>query len=106
MRLRLTAIAIVLLPSSWALALTSTTTSFQKGDANGYSSITELRISMTATADGTNGASVTNFGVDGYVADDPNTPGNEFSPDQPSLTKFDNIFSTGAGQIPAGATIL
>src|SRR5436190_21415873 len=46
MRLRLTAIAIVLLQSSWALALTTTTTSFQKGDANGYNSLTELRISM------------------------------------------------------------
>src|SRR4029079_18199301 len=36
MRLRLTAIAIVLLSSSWALALTSTTVTFQNGDANGY----------------------------------------------------------------------
>jgi len=106
MRLRLSAIAIVLLPSSWALALTTTTATFQKGDANGYSSMTELRISMTPGSDGTNGASVTNFGVDGYVADDPATPANEFSPDQPSLTKFDNIFGAGQGQIPAGATIL
>jgi len=106
MRLLLSTALVALLPASWALALTTTTTSFQKGDANAYSSITELRISMTPASDGTNGALVTNFGIDGYQADDPTTPGNEFSPDQPSLTKWDNLFGSGPGQIPAGATIL
>ncbi len=106
MRISITSIVLALIPASWALAVSSTTVTFQKDDANGYTDITELRVSMNTGGDGTDGSTVTNYGVDGYRPDDPQTMANEFSPDQPSLTRFDNIFGAGAGKIPLGATIL
>ncbi|HEX3601874.1 MAG TPA: DNRLRE domain-containing protein, partial [Lacipirellulaceae bacterium] len=108
MRLFLATVLAAVIPASWALALTTNTVSFQKGDANGYSGITELMISDNgAPNDGRDGSTVQSWSVDGYQPDDPSTTTtNEFSPDQPSLTKWDNIVGSGATQIPQGATIL
>jgi len=107
MRLVLATVFAAMIPASWAFAITTNTVSFQRGDANAYSGITELLISDNgAPNDGRDGSAVASWGVDGYAPEDPNTPAIEFSPDQPSLTKFDNIIGSGANQIPQGATIL
>ncbi len=108
MRLVLATVLTVTIPASWAFAITTNTVSFQRGDANGYSSISELMISDAGGAnDGRDGTTVQSWSVDGYQPDDPSTTTtNEFSPDQPALTKWDNIFGAGATQIPQGATIL
>jgi hypothetical protein len=106
MRLTLSAIVLALLPASWALAIPTTTTSFQK-DVDGYTDLTEVRISMTASRDGTIGANVSNYLIDGWQTDDPLTPEIEAdSPDEQELIKFGSLFGTGPGQIPQGATIL
>lgn len=87
-------------------ALGVTTVTFQQG-VNGYADAQDIRISMTATRDGTNGNSVGNYTIDGWRTDDPDTPEIESdSPDEQSLMSFANIFGAGAGQIPLGATIL
>src|SRR5882757_6622025 len=101
MRLFLATVLAATIPASWAFALTSTTVSFSKGDANGYAGPTELLISDNgAPNDGRDGSTVASWGVDGYAPDDPSTTTtNEFSPDQPSLTKFDNIFGNGSNLI-------
>jgi hypothetical protein len=88
-----------------ALAVTSSTVTFQEG-ANGYSGGQDIRISMTASRDGTNGNSVGNYLIDGWETDDPDTEPIENSPDEQELISFPNIFGNGAGQIPLGATIL
>src|SRR3954462_13214220 len=108
MRLSIAAIVLAFVPASWALAITSTTTSYQNGDANAYAGTVDMRISMTTSRDGTSGASpTTQLLIDGYRADDPNTTTtNEFSPDEQGFVRFDNIFGNNAGQIPLGATIL
>jgi hypothetical protein len=106
MRISVLAMALALLPAGWTFGITSTTVTFQRGDANAYDGVTELRVSMNAGNDGTDGGTIASWGIDGYRADDPVTPANEFSPDQPSLTRFDNIFGAGGGEIPLGATIL
>ncbi len=102
----LTTIAALLVPGAAARALTSSSVSFQQG-ANGYVDSQDIRISMTAARDGTDGNSVANYLIDGWQTDDPLTPAIEAdSPDEQELIRFDNIFGTNAGQIPVGATIL
>src|SRR6185503_20942824 len=71
--------------------------------------VLQMRISMSPTAgrDGTNGANVTNYLIDGWATDDPLTPAIEAdSPDEQELIRFGGVFGNGAGQIPLGATIL
>lgn len=116
MRVGLTAIVAVLVTASWAQALTTTTVSYQQ-NVNGYTGVTEIRISdilaselsisprPTNTRDGTNGNVVTNYLIDGFATDDPLTPATEAdSREEQELIRFDGII--GVGQIPAGATIL
>ncbi len=107
MRLRILAIVLACVPATAALALTSTTVTYQQ-DANGYTDSTQMRISMTASRDGTDGnATTTYYLIDGWRTDDPITPEIETdSPDEQELIRFANIFGNGAGQIPLGATIL
>src|SRR6188768_1696297 len=113
MRLKISVIVLTLLPASWALAITTTTTSFQK-DADGYTDISEMRISYhwadnnaANTRDGSNGNTSTNYLIDGFQTDDPLTPAIEAdSDDEQELIKFGSIIGNSAGQIPAGATIL
>jgi hypothetical protein len=106
MRIILSAIILALVPATSLLAYDATTVTFQNG-ANSYSDGQDMRISMTATRDGTNGNSVGNYTIDGWRTDDPETPEIEGdSPDEQSLMRFANIFGAGAGQIPLGATIL
>src|SRR5688572_19381578 len=94
-----------LLPSGLALGITTATTSFQNGVA-GYTGTFDMRISMTETRDGTLGSTVTNYLIDGYAPDNPETTmTNEFSPDEQGLLRFDNIFGSNPGQIPLGALI-
>ena len=90
MRLRLTAIAIVLLSSSWALALTTNTVSFQNG-INGYTGTYDHYINQTPDQ-----------GVDGSVLPDVTLNGIATQ----GLIRFDNIFGSNPGQIPLGARIL
>src|SRR6185295_10452286 len=90
MRLRLTAIAIVLLSSSWALALTSTTVTFQNG-VGGYTGTYDHYIAQTPDS-GVDGSSLTDVTLIGIT--------------QQGLIKFDNIFGSNPGQIPLGARIL
>ncbi|MCO6045966.1 DNRLRE domain-containing protein [Aeoliella sp. ICT_H6.2] len=81
--------------SSTGLAQVSTA-NFQNG-LNGYNGNFVRRISSQSDQD-INGIDYTYFYVDGY-----NAAGSD---DQQALLRFDNIIGNGAGQIPAGATIL
>ncbi len=90
MRLRLTAILLTLMSSSWAQALTTSTVSFQNG-LNSYTGTYDRYIAQTP--DG---------GVDGSALSDVTLIGNT----QQALIRFDNIFGTGPGQIPLGARII
>ncbi len=87
-------------------AQADTVVSFQQG-VNGYSGALERRInSVDGSAIGA-GGSGTNLSVDGYQPNTVAPPGtSNYSPDQPVLMRFDNMFGSGAGQIPAGAFIL
>ena len=69
--------------------------SFQQG-TNGYAGSFERFISSDAE-DHALGAEAASIYVDGY---------NSSSPDTQALIRFDDLFGTGAGQIPSGATIL
>ena len=90
MRLRLTAIAIVLLQSSRALALTTSTVSFQNG-INSYTGTYDRYIAQTPDS-----------GVDGSLIPDVTLIGST----QQGLIRFDNIFGSNPGQIPLGARII
>jgi hypothetical protein len=104
MRFLIATAVAALVPATWAMALTQSTVSFQYG-ADGYTAMDEMRISMTASRDGTVGTAVTNYLIDGWATDDPlTTPIEADSPDEQELIRFDNII--GAGAIPQGATIL
>jgi hypothetical protein len=105
MRNTLCAIVLAIVPAASLLAVPTTVT-FQHG-ANGYLDGQDIRISMTASRDGTNGNNVNNYLIDGWRTDDPLTTEIEAdSPDEQELIRFDNIFGGNAGQIPLGATIL
>jgi hypothetical protein len=100
--------AAVLTLGMCSIAMAQTTVTFQQG-ANGYNDVTQMRISMSPTAgrDGTDGNAVTNYLIDGWQTDNPETPAIEAdSPDEQDLIRFDNIMGSNAGQIPLGATIL
>jgi hypothetical protein len=86
-------------------AVAQTTVTFQHG-VDGYVSGDEIRISMTASRDGTNGQAVGNYLIDGWETDDPDTEPIENSPDEQELVQFNSIFGSNPGQIPLGATIL
>lgn len=84
-----------------------TTLHFQQG-VNGYTagSMAYIKQNQDYDAISQNGNTVTQAYLDGYIADNVNTAANESSPDDQAIVKFDNLFGSTAGQIPAGATIL
>ena len=90
MRLTISVVVLTLLPASWALALTSTTVSFQNG-ISGYTGTYDRYIAQTPDA-----------GIDGSALSDVTLIGNT----QQALIRFDNIFGNNPGQIPLGARIL
>lgn len=91
--------------TSGAIAQTTSVT-FQNG-LNGYNGTYDRRI---ADADQANqefdGSTVADFFVDGYAPDGTDANTQPDSNDQQMLIRFDGMFGNGAGQIPAGATIL
>ncbi len=90
MRRTISVIVLTLLPASWALALTTTTVSFQNG-VDGYSGTYDRYI-----------AQIPDQGVDGSVLNNVGLIGNT----QQGLFRFDDIFGNGPGQIPYGARII
>jgi hypothetical protein len=74
-------------------------TSFQNG-ANGYNGTFDRQISQRTTIE-KDGSTVAAYFLDGYDGGNGGT-----STDDQGLIRFDNIIGNGAGQIPAGATIL
>src|SRR5262245_55586071 len=98
MRITLAAILVVLIPASLALAVTSTTVTFQNG-VSGYTGTFEHKISETL-ANNVDGSTTQQYFVDGYAG------GTSPSPDESDLIRFDTILGSGAGQIPSGAFIL
>ena len=89
--------SIIIFPTSLALGVT-TSVSFQNG-VNGYTSTFDRKIDDRGGTNDQNGADVAQYFLDGYQAD-------PVSNDGQLLIRFDNIIGAGAGQIPAGATIL
>ena len=88
-----------------AIAQTTTVT-FQNG-LNGYNGTFDRRIAdANQTTEEYNGSTVADFFVDGYAPDGTDTGTAPDSNDQQMLIRFDGMFGAGAGQIPAGATIL
>ncbi len=110
MRLTISAIVLALVPTSWALAVTTTDVSFQQGDANGYTGTFDRRISeesLDANGDPVpgkefDGSTVTKYSVDGNGT----TGTGAHSSDNQILIRFDDIIGSGPGQIPANASIL
>ena len=95
--LQQTLIASAALSVVAGLASAQTTVSFQNGVA-GYTGTVDRTLS--SVPDGNfSGAFTPEYFVDGS-----NAAGD--SPDTQGIVRFDNIFGTGAGQIPFGATIL
>ena len=90
MRRQILALVLAFVPASLALAISTTTVSFQNGVA-GYTGTYDRYIAQTPDA-----------GIDGSALPDVTLIGNT----QQGLIKFDNIFGTGPGQIPLGARIL
>lgn len=90
MRMTISVIVLMLLPANWALAVSTTTVSFQNG-LSGYSGTFDRYIAQTPDS-----------GIDGSALPDVTLIGNS----QQGLIRFDNIFGGGAGQIPLGARIL
>jgi hypothetical protein len=90
MRLTIATIVLALLPASWAVALTTSTVSFQNG-LNGYSGTYDRYIAQTPDS-----------GVDGSALGDLPLIGIT----QQGLIRFDNIFGNNPGQIPLGARII
>jgi hypothetical protein len=72
--------------------------SFQNG-VNGYTGTFDRKIDERGGTNDQDGSTVAQYFLDGYQAD-------PVSPDAQALIRFDNIIGGGAGQIPAGATIL
>lgn len=70
----------------------TTTTSFQRGNISGYASVVDTGVDLAAPS--TAYGAATSVYVEGFG----NTPAG-------MLVRFDNIFGTGPGQIPPGATI-
>jgi hypothetical protein len=99
--MRINRLALVLAvgaAASSALAqVSSTVVSFQEG-VNGYAGTFDILLSERPAFDGTLGANTPNYFVDGSGANG--------SPDEQGVIRFDNIFGTGPGRIPQGATIL
>ena len=73
------------------------TISFQNG-VDGYTGTFDRRIGERFD-DEIDGSGVQNYFLDGFKTD-------QSSPDTQGLVRFDDIFGSGPGQIPAGATIL
>ena len=98
MRLTISVIVLTLLPASWALALTTTTVSFQNG-INGYTGTFDRYINDgTSSAKSpaiaqTNGSAVQSYTLNGYLQ--------STTQDSQGLIRFDNIFGNAAGQIPS-----
>jgi hypothetical protein len=94
---------LTLLPATWALALTSTTVSFQNG-VNGYSGTFDRYINDGTSSTTspviaqTDGSVVQSYTLNGYSQ--------SVTQDSQGLIRFDNIFGASAGQIPSGAYIL
>ncbi len=87
-------LAILLLP----VLAPAETVSFQEG-VDGYTGTVHCRIGSTAAGYRQDGATVEQFAVDGVTDTGADV-------DYWSLLRFDNIFGSGPGQIPAGATIV
>lgn len=95
---RLALVLAVGAAASSALAqVSSTVVSFQQG-VDGYAGTFDILLSERPSFDGTLGASTPNYFLDGSGANG--------SPDEQGVIRFDDIFGTGPGQIPQGATIL
>lgn len=103
MRQFILATLIVVFSAGATLAVTQSV-SFQNG-LNGYTGTFDRRISSAAT-DESNGADSAAYFLDGFAPDGTDANTDPDSPDTQGLIRFDNIFGNGAGQIPAGATIL
>ncbi len=101
MRLQLTTALIVAVSTSSALAVTQSVV-FQNG-LNGYTGTFDRRIHEAVGANEFDGSTVTQIGLDGFVAAMGTTAA---SPDAQGLLRFGNIIGNGPGQIPANATIL
>jgi hypothetical protein len=103
MRLIITTLVVALLPASWALALTTTTVSFQNG-INGYTGTFDRYINdgtfsaASPVIPQTDGSAVQTAILNGYAQGS--------TPDAQGLIRFDNIFGNGTGLIPSGAFIL
>jgi hypothetical protein len=106
---KLATAAAVLLWANVALAFTTTVTSFQQ-DVDGYTGTFDRKISeevvdtsgVSHPEKEYNGSTVSYEAVDGHGTDSAGNP----SPDSQVLIKFDSIIGSGAGQIPANASIL
>ncbi|HEX4415574.1 MAG TPA: DNRLRE domain-containing protein [Lacipirellulaceae bacterium] len=107
--LKLAAAAVVALSANGAFAFTTSTTSFQQ-DVDGYTSTFDRKISEEVIDTSGNphpekeynGSTVSYEAVDGHGTDSGGLP----SPDTQVLIRFDSIIGSGAGQIPANASIL
>jgi hypothetical protein len=103
MRRQITAIVLALLPATWAMAITTTSVSFQNG-INGYSGTFDRYINDGTSSTTspviaqTDGSAVGTAIINGYSQG--------VTPDAQGLIRFDNIFGNGAGLIPSGAFIL
>jgi len=106
---KLATAAAVLLAANVSWAFTTATTSFQQ-DVDGYTGTFDRKISEEVVDSGGishpekefNGSTVPYEAVDGHGTDSAGQP----SPDSQVLIKFDSIIGSGAGQIPANASIL
>lgn len=98
MRLTISAIVLALLPATWAIALNTTTVSFQNG-VGGYNSTFDRYI-FQVPGGGVDGSAIQDFILLG-VNQNSVTPSG-----QQGLIRFDNIFGTNPGQIPLGARIV
>jgi hypothetical protein len=81
-----------------------TTVRFQQG-VNGYSGTTMLWLRDNNQLGGTDGASIESAFLDGYHNTDHTEDGKNSSDDR-ALVKFDNIFGSQVGKVPAGSTIV
>ena len=96
------ALAAIIFATGAPPAHADTAVTFQNG-VDSYSGEFERRInSVEGSTVGAGGSSGSNLSIDGYKP----TTTSAYSPDQPVLMRFDNIFGSGAGQIPAGAFII
>jgi hypothetical protein len=102
MRIAIATVLAGLLTAGTVMADTATTKLLQNG-TNGYTGTVDRLMDDRGAANTLDGANVTQYFLDGYLAPAPPTAG---SNDAQLLMRFENLVGPGANQIPANATIL